>query len=241
MSSFKILSVGGHSRELAPEHVIDALFTTIGCRLEPRGRGTRFPAVMEDLSSGYVTPVRATEALRELQEIEAALRQIPARDVVWSLAAFHKDDATEPVNHRAANALDYFVDTDGQPLISRLRDGLQECLNTAEILRLHYRKEARDGLLGGLFLVMPGVAWLLLGRAFFPDWYIAPLYNHAAKMPIWTFGMDLVILGVAFMIAQMFPGIRDWFRRHQAALMAVVIIAPIAWLAVCWYAGFLPD
>jgi hypothetical protein len=233
--------VGGHCRELAPEHVVEAMFTTIGCRLEPQGRGTRFPAVMDDLYEGYMKPGRASEALSELAEIEGALRKIPVGDVVWSLATFRRDDANEPVNHQATNALDYFVDAGGQPLISCLRDGLEECLNTAQVLRLTYRREARDGIVAGLLLTLPGVAWMLLGKAFFPDWYLAPIYSSKAKLPLWTFGMDLIMLGVALMIAQTSPGIRDWFRRRPPALIGVAMIAVVGWLAVCARAGFLPD
>jgi 2,3-bisphosphoglycerate-dependent phosphoglycerate mutase len=241
MTASKVLRVGGYSRELGPEDVIEALFTTISCRLESHGRGTRFPTVMNDLYSGYLNPGRAPEALRELQEIEVGLRKIPVGDVVWSLANFRRSDANEPVNRRAANAFDYFVDGHGLPLISLLADGLRESMNTTQVLRVSYPKEARDGLLGGLFFALPGVGWMVLGRAFFPNWCLRPISSHRGAVPIWTFGMDLVMLGAAIMIVGRFPAISDWFRRHQPALIAVVIILPIAWLVVCAGAGFLPD
>jgi transposase len=237
----KMLSLGGLSRELAPEHVVEALFTTIGCRLEPGGRGSRYPAVMDALYSGYLPSARTAEALRELQEIELALRRIPVRDVVWSLANVLHDDAGEPVNRHAGNAFEYFVDADGQPLILRLREGVQECLNTAHALRLARSNEARDGLVAAFYLSALGVAWMFLLRAFFPHWAVTPVYSRDATIPIWTFGMDLVMLGVAFAIVQGCPSVRDWFRRHQAALILVVFSAPIAWLVVCWRAGFLRD
>ena len=88
----RILSVGGRSRDLGPEHVVEAMFTTISCRLEPQGRGTRFPALMDDLYAGYLKPGRAAEVLWELQKVEADLRKVPVRDVVWSLANFRQDD-----------------------------------------------------------------------------------------------------------------------------------------------------
>jgi hypothetical protein len=207
VSTFKLLTVGGNSRELAPDRVIEALFTTIGCRLEPQGRGTRFPAVMDDLYSGYLTPGGAPDALRELQEIEDALRKIPVSDVIWSLADLRRgDNANEPVNHCAANAFEYFVDTDGRPLISRLRDGVRECLNSAQALRLAYPSEARGFLSYALFLAVLGFAWLFLGRALVPGWVLA---RHTVKgaIPIWTFGMDFVMLGIGIMTAAVFPGV----------------------------------
>jgi 2,3-bisphosphoglycerate-dependent phosphoglycerate mutase len=241
MNPVRILSVGGHSRELGPDHVIEALFTTISCRLEPQGRGTRFPAVTDDLYSGYLQPARAPDALRELQEIEAALHKIPVRDVVWNLAGSRPDDAHEPVNHHAANAFEYFVDPHGQPMISGLRDAVLECLNTTHVLRLAYPKEGRDGTLAGLVFALLGVAWMSGGRAWFPNWCVHPIGRPSAKMPIWTFGMDLVLLGAGIMLAYLSPGLRDWFRRHPPALVAVALIAPIAWLVICARAGFLPD
>ena len=237
----RMLLVGGLSSELAPEHVLEALFTTIGCRLEPGGRASRYPAVMDALYSGYLPPARAMEALRELREIELALMRIPVRDVVWSLANRLRDDACEPVNRNAGNAFEYFVDAGGQPLILRLREGAQECLNTAQPLRLASPNDARDGLLGGSCFAALGVAWMFLLRTFFPHWSIAPVYSRDATLPIWTFGMDLVMLGAAFAIAQGFPSVRYWFRRHRAALILVVVAAPVAQLVVCWRAGFLRD
>jgi 2,3-bisphosphoglycerate-dependent phosphoglycerate mutase len=240
-SSSKILTIGGTSHELGPDRVIQAMFTTVSCRLEPQGRGTRFSAVMDDLYSGYLTPGRARDALRELQEIEDALRKIPVSDVVWSLGDLRRgDDANEPVNHRAANAFEYFVDTDGRPLISRLRDGVQECLNSAQVLRLAYPSEGRNGLVGGLILAVLGFAWMFLGRALIPGWVLVPLTGKGA-IPVWTFGMDFVMLGAGIMIAAMFPGVYDWFRRRPAALSAVTITAVLSWLVVCYRAGFLPD
>jgi hypothetical protein len=53
--------------------------------------------------------------------------------------------------------------------------------------------------------------------------------------------MDLILIGAAISIAAAFPGMSDWFRRHPGALVAVAIILPIVWLAICAYAGFLPD
>lgn len=234
----RILSVGDRSGELAPEEVVEAMFTTISCRMEPRGRGTRFPAVMDDLYSGYVTPSRAPEVLRELQEIESALRAIPVNEVVWALAVSRRDDADLAVNHGAANAFDYFSDDHGRPLLSRLREALAECQAEGQVLYLRDPAEARVGWVGGVLCVGAGVAWMLIGHAYLRDWC---LRRGTAKLPVWTIGMDFVMVGFGLMIALTSLRARDWFRRHPATLMMIVLSAPIAWLLVCWRAGFLPD
>jgi hypothetical protein len=238
MANLRILSVGTQSRELATDEVVEAMFTTISCRLEARGSGTRFPAVMEDLHSGYVKPERAAVVLRELDDIEPSLRAIPVSQVVWGLNVAPRDDAGEVVNRGAQNAFDYFVDGSGQPLLERLRAGLQECLARGEVLYLRDPWEARVGLVGGSVCVVAGIAWMFLGHSYFREWC---LRRGTARLPIWTVGMDLVMIGIGVMIALMSPGLRDWFRRHPSVLMTIVLSAPIGWLVVCWRAGFLPD
>jgi Immunity protein 70 len=236
-----ILFVGAYSRELAPQNVLDAMFLTISVRLESRGRGTRFPVVMEDVSAGYLKHDRAAAALRELQEIQAGMRIIPVSDVVWRLGASPNDAAGKPVNPGAVSAQEYFVGGDGQPLLSSIRAGVEECLRTAQALRLASPPESRGMFVVGLSIAACGVAWLALGRAIFPNWCLRSFYSHTAAMPIWTFGMYLVMIGAALLIATKFPGIGHWFRRRPAALTALALILPIAWLLICARAGFLPD
>ena len=144
-------------------------------------------------------------------------------------------------NHRAANAFDYFVDTDGRPLIWRLRDSVQECLSNAQALRLAYPTQGRDTLAAGLVLGALGVAWMFLGRALVPRWVLTYSYTGKGGIPIWTFGMDFVMLGAGILVAAMFPGAGDWFRKRPGALVAVAIAAVIGWLVVCARAGFLID
>lgn len=239
---FRIVTIGKTSRELAPEETVEAMFTTIGCRLEPQGRGTRFPVVMDEVYAGYLTPARAADALKELDEIEACLRGIPVTHIVWSLADLRRrDDTGEAVNHKASNAFDYFIDVDGRPLLARLRDGVQECLNSQQPLRLGEPKETRNGMIVGSALTLAGLAWMQVGHALIPGWSIGWLGSSTARLPVWTFGMDLVMLGAGFLIAAPLPGLSDWFRRRPAALSTVAIVAVIAWLVVCARAGFLPD
>jgi 2,3-bisphosphoglycerate-dependent phosphoglycerate mutase len=239
---FRTLTIGKSSRELAPDRAVEAMFTTIGCRLEPQGRGTRFPAVMDDLYAGYLTPARAPGALKELDEIEACLRTIPITQVICSLADLRRGgDSDEGVNHRASNVFDYFIDVDGRPLTSRLRDGVQECLNSQQPMRLGYPGETRNSMVVGAALTFLGFAWLFLGHTLIPGWTIGWAGNPKSRLPVWTFGMDFVMLGIGILIAAPLPGLSDWFRRRPAVLGTVAIVAVIAWLIICACVGFLPD
>jgi hypothetical protein len=66
-------------------------------------------------------------------------------------------------------------------------------------------------------------------------------FTGRGALPIWTFGMDFVMLGAGIMIAAAFPGVYDWFRRRPPALAVVASAAVLGWLAICARAGFLPD
>ena len=240
MPAVMTLSVNGQSWELGPDHIVEAFFTTVSCRLEPQGRGTRFPAVMDDLYSGYLLPRRAAVALQELEQIEAALRTLPVDRVVWSLTNMQWDDSQEPVDRHAADSFHYFIDKEGQPLLLRLRAAVQACANANQPLRFASAQESLFGVVSGLVCALLGIGWMFSGRAWFPNWSLHRIGMNAS-LPLWTFGMDLLMSGAGLMIAYGLPGVRDWFRRHQPVFLAVVLIAPIAWLVICARAGYLPD
>ncbi|HEY6253757.1 MAG TPA: Imm70 family immunity protein [Candidatus Angelobacter sp.] len=114
--------------QIAPDHVLRALFATISYRLEPHGWATRFPAVLDHLQQGSLDPNRAEQAITELGQIEAELRSLPPDRVVWSMDDLRvRNDSRQPVNHKAKNVFDYFVARDGTPLINKLREIVIEC------------------------------------------------------------------------------------------------------------------
>jgi len=236
----RILRVGRQARELGQQSAMDALFITISCRLEPKGRGTRFPAVMDDLYSGFVRPDRAPAVLRELREIEDEARVLPVNQVLWNLDG-RDDEQDTPVNRRATNVFDYFIDAEGHPLLSRLQEGVRACHEQNQSLRLAYQGEVSGGLLSALILAALGTAWMWIGHALFPNWRVAPVFNRKAGIPVWTVGMDLVMFGVGIGIAMSFPALRDWFRRNTWALVVTAVTAVVGWLVVCARAGFLAD
>lgn len=225
----KLLFVGTHARELAPEALIEAMFQTIGCRLEPDGRGTRFPVVMNRLSSGYLPAAQARTALRELADIEVGLRGLPTNKVVWSLYGRGRNRG-EPL--QAANALEYFVAHDGRPLVSSLRAGLQECIDQRQALRLASSGGAHGQFGPGIILLLTGSTWLLLGHALVPDWKLR-------RLPIWTLGLEIVFWGLALVLAAPFPALRNWFGRRPGAVAALAIASVLCGLIGCAAVGLL--
>ena len=238
----KSISVGAIAKPLAEKHVLDALFTTITRRLEPGGRGTRFPLLMDHLYWGRLQPAQARDALRELAEVEDDLRNTPLRDIIWNpLDSRPHDDAHEPVNRHAENVLEYFTDVNDRPLIARLRDSVEECRLTGQQLRITLIPSPSRELPAGITTASFGAAWMAFGRTVVPRWKLYRSYNSHSAIPVWTFGMDFVMIGGALMIAGVSPATRAWFSTRPVLLFALILAAIVGWLAVCYKAGFLSD
>ena len=238
----QFLKVGADSRALAEQSVIEGLFNTITCTLEPGGRGSRFPAAMERLCQGSLNPSEAPAALRELQEIEEAMRKTPVAAVAWKPGDPRRgDDPARPANHQAANAFEYFIDVDGRPLITRLQEGVHQSIINEQALRYEAPGETFKVICIGLVGVALGVAWMWLGHKFLPRLTISKGYARGHGIPVWTFGMYLVMFGAVLSITAPLPALRDWFFRRPWMVLALTIAAVIGWLAICGLAGFLPD
>jgi hypothetical protein len=126
--------------KIAPDHVLRALFATISYRLEPDGWATRFPAVLDHLQQGSLDASRIDQALTELAQIEAELKSLPARRVVWSLDDLRVlNDSKQPVNHRAQNIFEYFVARDGTPVVNKLREIVVERRGQGGAVRIDSR------------------------------------------------------------------------------------------------------
>jgi hypothetical protein len=239
----QFLKVDKNSRPLAPATVLEALYATITFTLEPGARGSRFPNVMNHLYCGSLSPAQAEAAQPELEEIEAAMRKTPISAVVWTPDDPRRgDDPSQPVNHQASNVFEYFTDVDGRPLLTRLQEGAHESVISRQALRVEAPGDLRKTMLAGLIIITLGVAWMWLGHALFPHVSAVNLYDrHGGGIPVWTFGMYLVMLGVPLLVTAPFPSVRDWFFNRPIMTIGLAIVAVIGWLVICANAGFLPD
>src|SRR5262245_7778611 len=121
----KHLRIGSQTYDLGPPIVIDGLFATINYRLEPDGRGTRFPTVMNRLYAGRLSPTEAPAASQEPQEIEGRLATLTPDRAVWSLSDLRRrDDSQLPVNRSARHLGDYFLAVNGRPLLAALQEAV---------------------------------------------------------------------------------------------------------------------
>jgi len=198
---------------------------------------------MDHLCWGSLSPAQAEGAQPEFQEIEEAMRKTPITAVVWTDTSSRRGDVpSQAVNHQAGNVFEYFVDANGRPLLTRLQEGVHQSIISRQALRVEAPGDLRKTMLAGLIIIALGVAWMWLGHALFPHLSAVNLYDrHGGGIPVWTFGMYLVMLGVPLLITAPFPSVRDWFFNRPLVTISLAIAAVIGWLVVCALAGFLRD
>lgn len=114
-----------------------AFFSTISVRLEPEGWGTRFPAVMDELYKGELSPEGAVRALAELDQIREELRQFAPSEVVWDV----EDRSKQPpwgdrISDEITDLSNYFVTEDGRDLFEVLGEAVGYALRAGVPLRV---------------------------------------------------------------------------------------------------------
>jgi len=223
-----VLSTGSFSRDIGPKQLLDAFFATVGCRLEPAGRATRFPAIMGDFFEGVLTAERAPGALAELAEIERGLRALPAAKTVDGTGVPH-----------GSNAYECLAGPDGRPLLEHIRAAVEESVRNRKLLQVSISRGNRIQFQLALAMALLGAAWIFLGRSFFGNWILVSHFqdpNDHSGLYIWSMGFVFVAMGAAFMLAAVFPRLRIWFQHRNWA----TLIVAFALVAALIYFGSLP-
>jgi len=232
----KLLRVGSQTYDLGPPAIIDGLFATISYRLEPDGRGSRFPTLMRLVFAGRMSPADAPAASRELEEVEGGLAALPPDRAVWSLSDLRRrDDSRLPVNRAAHSVRDYFVAGDGRPLLAALQEAIHFSRVRNEPVLLA-SSEARKRSVGAMTAIAIGLLWTALGYLFFRDWVLTtPSDPHPASGPlIWPLGVLSCFGGVAGLIEGRYPALGDWATRHVWLTVALVLAGVGVWMALSW-------
>ena len=73
------LRVGDDEWNVGSPDLLHAFFAATSRRLEPRGWGSRFPALMNELYQGTLSPARVETALSELLLVRRELALVPAQ------------------------------------------------------------------------------------------------------------------------------------------------------------------
>jgi hypothetical protein len=228
-----VLRVGGQTYDLGPSEMVDGLFATISYRLEPDGRGSRYPIVMNRLYAGAaVSPSDASAAKRELQEIDARLAALPPDRVVWSLSNLRRrDDSLLPVNHAARNVRDYFI-ANGRPLMTLLDEAVRLGQDRSEPVELA-SSEAKDPYGGAKFALIVGFLWTAVGYVFLRHWVLAPYGSDSTQGPLlWPAGISMMAGGALAALKARYPGFHTWWNRHVWFSLLVVLSLVGSYLAM---------
>ncbi len=119
------LSVGKTSIPWAEQAVSEAFFATISYRLEPQGRGAKFPVLLGDWRESELSPLHLAKAKEELVQIEKELRQMPVDKVIADLANLSTFQGQRfSLNSNAPDVYHYFVNAQGKPLVQILSEAL---------------------------------------------------------------------------------------------------------------------
>ena len=221
---------------LAPDYILEGLFATITFRLEPDGRGTRFPFTMGELYKGRLDPAHVDRVLEELAVIADELHRVPTRRAVWDAVHFRPaDDSRLPVRHDARNLFDYFISADNRPLVPALGEWVGRQRNSTQVAELRPRViEARRK--AGYNLLLIGIAWMIIGLLFFPHYVLVPIGSQSHHGPlVWTLGLLWAVLGLAGVAAERWPRLSRRVDYMPVWAWAVVIVCGLAgWGYLSW-------
>jgi hypothetical protein len=227
-----IIEFEGRRTELAAPDIVQALFATITHRLEPDGRGSRFPVVVLGLYGGRLMPEEMLAAITEIDVITGALQALPLDRAVRSLKDLTPFRAG---NGGAASLFEYFLTLDGTPLLAALRTALQESRAAAAPIRFESPQVVRDRRMGRLWIAV-GAAWTLAGFFYFPDLVIVPIGSTLRGGPLlWPIGLLIIGLGLLSLFeARRLRSFRKAKPSHlwMAALAGMAFVA--LWVAVTW-------
>jgi hypothetical protein len=220
------LKDGRSSANLGPRDGLTSFFDTVACRLEPAGRGTRFPVVSTRLRLGRVTRSEAARAIEELSAIAPELRKLPAANILWV--------GQQPIAaYRSTNAADRLTAPDGKPLLDHLLAGAQQTLHTGEVLRLNCPAQNRRELLGLLGVSVAGIAWALFAHALFPHWVLAPASqsdSDPSGIPLWTFGILAPACAIPTLVGLAVPAVKVWSAMHTWGAVTWYLVVVTLWL-----------
>jgi 2,3-bisphosphoglycerate-dependent phosphoglycerate mutase len=221
----RVLRIGGQTYDIAPAAVIEGFFATISYRLEPDGRGTRFPIVMDRLYAGRMSTADAPQALRELAEIDSGLVRLTPDRVVWSLSDLRlPDDSGVAVNRAARNARDYFVAPDGRPLLAVFREAVQLSVERNEPVVLDSPEVSNKNRRAAGALIF-GLLWTAVGFLFFRTWVLVPIGSDSHAGPlIWPVGLFIFSAGVTGLVGARYPALSLWYGRSTGLKLFVIFL-----------------
>lgn len=127
------LTVGSITDEIGAPSFYHAFFSTISAHCEPKGWGTRFPHLMNELYQGRLPAKNASAALIELPKVKAELSKLPPQAVVWDI----EDRSAQPpwgedIAPEVTSLGNYFVSSEGRDLFELLDEAISSAVEEKE-------------------------------------------------------------------------------------------------------------
>lgn len=115
-----------------------AFFSTIAYHLERQKWGSKFPVLMNQLYSGEIQPEESKIALDEIKMIIKGLSELKPDQVIWDIEDLTKQP---PWGNNIANTItnmaNYFVTSDGKPLLEVFETALQTSISVKKTIKIH--------------------------------------------------------------------------------------------------------
>lgn len=226
--------VGEWTRVLARPEVLEDFAATLGERLEPGGRGTRFPLLVDHLLAGRL---EASEAAGALAELEVAARELaalpPSKSVAPSTEPWSAGDRGDAGGAEAGGAAVDFVDRAGRPLVEALREAIEECGRSGFPLTVD-AGPVQGGARRGALLAMAGGILTAAGLLVFPDVVARSAGGEEGHgLPLWTFGLILAAAGLWELALGRSPVLAALARRRPflPVLLGLALLAVVAYLS----------
>jgi len=119
------ITVGSITNEIGAPSFLHAFFSTISAHCEPKGWGTRYPFLMNELYQGRLSAAHAVAALNELRDAKMQLSKLPPSVVIWDI---ENRSAQPPWGTNIAPTItslgNYFVSSTGRDLFELLEEAL---------------------------------------------------------------------------------------------------------------------
>lgn len=134
------IKVGSVIDEIGTPSFLHAFFSTISAYGEPKGWGSRFPCLINELYQGQLSPASVPAALDELRTAKAILDKLSPSAVVWDI---EDRRATPPWGKDISPSIkslgSYFVTSTGRDLFMVLEEALVDAAENNEGASIEFK------------------------------------------------------------------------------------------------------
>jgi hypothetical protein len=116
---------------------LHSFFSTISFHLEPKGWGSRFPELMNELYKGKLEPNKAQKALDDALVIKQELKALPPEKVVWEIENIgRKPPWKDYIDKSVTDLSNYHITSTNRVLMDLLIECLEYQVQTGKTLTI---------------------------------------------------------------------------------------------------------